>query len=47
MFYLKEYNIYNGLFFWFTNILFNILEFNPLYYKKKPCVKVSYDIILL
>ena len=28
----------------FTNISFKMLEFNPLYYKKKPCVKISFDL---
>ena len=28
----------------FSKILFEIFESNPLYYKKKPCVKISFDL---
>ena len=46
MFYLRERNCYDGIFFLFansniffifSNVSFKMLESNPLYNKKKPC----------
>ena len=33
--------------FLFTNIIFKVLEFNPVCYKKKPYVKILFDLFLL
>ena len=33
------------LFHLFTNTFFKMFKFNPLYYKKKPCVKISFDLV--
>ena len=42
-FYLRERNIYEDTFLLVTSILFEMLEFNPLYYKKKD--KQKYHLI--
>ena len=46
-YYLRERNIYNGLYkleyFFFFNISFKKLTFNPVDYKKKPYIKISFD----
>ena len=39
-------NILTDSFLLFTNILYKMLEFNPLYCKKKPCVKMSFNLFL-
>ena len=35
------------IFFFFLNMLFKMLEYNSLYYKKKPCVKTLCDLFIL